>query len=55
MWKSYIINKALLITKQVQIVNPKEFVILALDADNKTVVVYVVITKREKMLVHSKK
>ena len=42
-WKSYTTNKALPTTKQVQLVNPKEFVIAALDADSKTFVVHVAI------------
>ena len=43
MWKFYIINKALLITKQIQIINLKEFVIAALNADSKTFVIYIAI------------
>ena len=38
-WKTYITNKALLTTEQVQIINKKDFVIAALDADSKTFVV----------------
>ena len=52
---SYIINKALSTTKWVQLVNPKEFVIAALDADSKTFVMHVAIREREKMPMHSKK
>ena len=48
-WKSYITNKALPTTKQVQLVNPKEFVIAALDADSKTFIVYVAIREQEEM------
>ena len=48
-WKSYTSNKALPITKQVQLVNLKEFVILALDADSQTFVVHVAVRKREEM------
>ena len=48
-WKSYTTNKALPTTKQVQLVNPKEFVIAELDADSKTFVVYVAIREREEM------
>ena len=55
MWKTYTTNEALPNTKQVQIVDPKEFVIVALNADSKTFVVHVAIQKREKMPVHSKK
>ena len=48
-WKSYTINKALLITKQVQLVDLKEFVIAALDTDKKTFVVHMAIWEREEM------
>ena len=54
-WRTYTTNKALPITKQVQIVDPKEFVIVALDIDSETFVIHMVIWKGEKMLVHSKK
>ena len=42
-WKSYTTNKALLTTKHIQLIDPKEFVIVALDANSETFVVYVVI------------
>ena len=45
-WKSYINNKALSTTEQVQLVNPKEFIIVTLDADSKTFVVYVAIREQ---------
>ena len=48
-WKTYTINKALPTTKQVQIINKKNFVIAALDADSKIFVIHVVIWEREKM------
>ena len=48
-WKSYTINKALSTTKQVQLVNPKKFVIAALDANNKTFVVHMIIREQEGM------
>ena len=48
-WKSYIINKALPTTKQVQLVDPKEFVIAAFNADSKTFIVHVVIRGQEEM------
>ena len=48
-WRSYTTNKALSTTEQIQLVNPKEFVIAALDADNETFVVHVAVRKREKM------
>ena len=47
-WKSYITNKALSTTKQVQLVKPKEFVIATLDIDSETFVVHVAIQEREK-------
>ena len=48
-WKSYTTSKALPTTKRVRLVDPKEFVIAALDVDNETFVVHVAIRKREKM------
>ena len=54
-WKSYIANKALPTTKQVQIVDLKTFVIAALDINSKTFVVHVVIRKREEIPVYSKR
>ena len=49
MWKSYTTNEALPTTKRVQLVDLKEFVIAALDADSETFVVHVTIWEREKM------
>ena len=54
-WKSYTTNKALPTTKQVQLVDPKEFVIAALDADSKIFVMHMAIRKQEKMPVHSER
>ena len=54
-WKSYTINKDLLATKQVQLVDPKEFVIAVLDANSEIFIVHVAIRKREEMPVHSPK
>ena len=48
-WKSYITSEALPITERVQLVDPKEFVIAALDADSKTFVVHVAIWEREEI------
>ena len=42
-WKSYTTNKVLPTTKQVQLVDPKEFVIAVLDANSETFVVHVAI------------
>ena len=48
-WRSYTINKALPTTKRVQLVDLKEFVIVVLDVDSKTFVVYVSVREREEM------
>ena len=42
-WKFYTTNKAIPTTKQVQLVDSKEFVIAALDADSETFIVHVAI------------
>ena len=42
-WRTYITNKALPSTKQVQIINKKDFVIAALDANNETFMIHVAI------------
>ena len=42
-WRIYIINKTLFTIKQVQIIDKKNFIIVALDANSKTFVVYMVI------------
>ena len=49
MWKSYTTNKALSILEQLQLVDPKKFVIAALDADSKTFVMHIAIWEWEKM------
>ena len=54
-WKLYTTNKALPTTEQVQLVDPQEFVIAALDADSETFVMYATIREREKMPVHFKR
>ena len=48
-WKSYTTNEALPTTKRVRLVDPKEFVIAALDTDSKTFVMHVAIREREEM------
>ena len=48
-WKSYTTNKALPTTERVRLVDPKEFVIAALDADSETFVVHVAIREQEEM------
>ena len=50
-WKSYTTNKALPTTKRVQLVDPEEFVIAALDADSKNFVVYVAVREREEITI----
>ena len=55
MWRTYITNKALPTTKQVLIINKKDFVIMALDANSEIFVVHMTIRKREEMLVHFKR
>ena len=54
-WKTYTTNKALATTERVQIIDKKDFVIVALDANNKTFVMHVAIREQEEMPVHSEK
>ena len=42
-WRSYIINKSLLMTKNVAMIDKKIFVIAILDVDSKTFMVHIVI------------
>lgn len=42
-WRSYATKKTLFTTKQVQIINKKDFIIAILDVDNKIFVIYVAI------------
>ena len=51
-WKLYTTNKALPTTERVRLVDPKEFVIAALDADSETFVVHVAIWKCEEMAIN---
>ena len=51
MWKFYTTSKALLTTKQVQLVDQKEFVMAALDMDSKTFIGYMAICELEKMII----
>ena len=51
--KSYTTYKALPNTERVQLVDPKEFVIAALDAGSETFVMHMAIREREEILVHS--
>ena len=48
MYKFHITNKTLSTTKWVQIIDLKEFVIVVLDADRKTFIVYVAIQNKKK-------
>ena len=48
-WKSYTTSKALSTTERVRLVDPKEFIIMALDADSETFVVHVAIREQEDM------
>ena len=54
-WRIYTTNEALPTTERVQIVDPKEFVIAALDVDSETFVLHVAIREREEIPVHSKR
>ena len=51
-WKSYTTNKALPTTKRVQVVDPKKFIIAALNADSKTFVMHVAVPERKKMAIN---
>ena len=55
MWRTYTINKALSTIKQVQIIDKKNFIIAALDANKKTFIMHIAIQKPEKILVYFKK
>ena len=54
-WKTYTTNEALPTTERVQIIDKKDFVIAALDADSKTFVMHVAFRERERMPVHSER
>ena len=54
-WKTYTTIEALPTTEQVQIIDKKNFVIVALDANSKTFMVHVAIREQKKMPVHSKR
>ena len=54
-WKTYTTNEALPTTERVQIIDKKDFVIAALDADSETFVVHVAFREREGMPVHSER
>ena len=48
-WRFYTTNKAQSITKRMQIVNPKKFVIVAFNANSKRFVIYVAIREQEEI------
>ena len=54
-WRTYTTNKALPITKQNQIINKNDFVIVALDADGEIFIVHMVIKERKEILMHFKR
>ena len=54
-WKFFTTNKALPTSKQVQLVDPKELVIAALDVDSKTFIVHMAIQEWEKMPLYTEK
>ena len=54
-WRIYTTNKALLTSKQVQIIYKKDFVIAALNANSKTFVIHMAIWEQEEIPVHSKR
>ena len=54
-WKSYTTNKVQPTTEQVQLVDPKEFIIVALDANSEIFVMHVAIREREKIAINPDK
>ena len=54
-WKTYTTNEALSITKQVQIIDKKDFIIAALNANSEIFVVHVAFWEQKRMRVHSKR
>ena len=51
LWKFYTTNKVLPTNKWVQLIDPKQIVIAALDAGSKTFVVYVAILEQEEIAI----
>lgn len=51
-WKFYIINMTLSTTKQVQIIYPKEFIIMAFDTGSEKFVVHVAIWEHKKIAIN---
>ena len=54
-WNSYTTSKTLPTTKQVQLVDPKEFVIAVLEPDNETFVVHMIIQEQKEMAINPDK
>ena len=54
-WRTYTTNKVLSTTKQVQIIDKKNFIIVALDANSETFMMHMAIKEQEKMLVYFKR
>ena len=54
-WRSHINNEILSTSKQVQIIDKKNFVIATLNANSKMVIVYIAIQEQEKIPMHSEK
>lgn len=52
MWRSYITNKTLLITKQIRIINKIDLAIAILDIYSKIFVMHLAIQKYKKMIIH---
>lgn len=52
MLRFYITNKVLLIIKQIFMINPKEFIIAALNTANKIFIVHIAIQKGEKIFIN---
>ena len=48
MWRFYIINKTLPITKQIQLIDLKKFIIIALNTYIKTFIIYIAIKKKKR-------
>ena len=55
MWRTYITNKALFTTKQVQIIDKKDFIIVVLDANSEMFVMCIAIQEKKEIPVHSKR
>lgn len=54
-WRSYIIDKILLFTRQVRIIDKTNFAKAALDANSKIFIMYIAIWIHEKMVIYLNK